>query len=170
MTLRPLPIALALCLASLPAHRAAADDNADNSMLGLGPRTVPAPPPPAGPMPEMRSTGLLVGGLSVGGLGVAGAIVGLFLMASNQGCPYVASPTGCVYTPGSMTCNVEPRPCMTKRDIGETVLTISAPVVAVGLIMAIVGAQPAPRAPEQTGRLVPEVMVGPTGGALRWRF
>ena len=150
MTLRPLPFVLALSLAALHARPASADDH---TMLGVGPRAIPAPPASTAPLPEMRSVGLVVSGLSVGGLGVAGAIAGLFLMNT-------ASPS----------CGTVLAPCSTKRDLGETILMISAPVVGIGLIMAIVGAQPAPSPPDQAVSLAPEVMVGPTGGALRWRF
>jgi hypothetical protein len=178
MTIRPLPFALALSLAALSPRPSVADDE---SMLAVGPRAIPAPPAATGPLPEMRSVGLVVGGLTVGGLGVAGAIVGLFLMnATSQKCAYVSNPSGCVYKAGptlasdmAMQCQVVAvSPCSTERGLGTTVLMVSAPVVAAGLIMAIIGAQPAPRATEQTtGSLAPEVVVGPAnGGALRWRF
>src|SRR5580700_457226 len=113
MTLRPLPFALALSLAVLPTRSGAAD----NAMLGIGPRAIPAPPAATQPLPPMRSVGLVVGGLTVGGLGVAGAIVGLFLMnaSSSQDCPQLTSPAGCVYTVGVKTCSVvRPLPCSIK--------------------------------------------------------
>lgn len=91
---------------------------------------------------QARSPALVIAGAIFGGLGAAGAITGLVLTGNDQ-----------------------------THDVGFTTLLGSAGAAAIGLTMVLVGIQPAEEPAATSGRsLAPSVAVGPTGGALTWRF
>lgn len=162
MRSRLLPSALALASAALlPSSIAVADESAP-SKGGASPASGVAASSPlraavkaASEPREPVSGALVVAGGITAGIGAAGALAGLLLMHVEG-----ASCAG--------------RPCGADRQsAGRVALFIGAPVLAAGLVMVVVGIQPAtdPDTERAAGvRLVPTVALGPTGGSLRWSF
>jgi hypothetical protein len=158
--MRTLPRQLLLAAAVAAALASARPASADDAPSRLPPIVPKSPivayaeyeahPPPA------ASPALVIAGGVLGGAGVVGALVGLILMG----------PTGETATTGGGSVT-----STSLRDAGRITVTIGAPLAAVGLVMTIIGLQPA-AAGDATGgaKLRPEVAVGPTGAALRWRF
>ena len=162
MRVRLLLPALALASAALlPPGVAVADESAP-SKGGASPAPGVAASSPlraaveAASEPRKPVSGALVvaGGITAS-IGAAGALAGLLLMHVEG-----ASCAG--------------RPCGAgQQDAGRAALFIGAPVLAAGLVMVVVGIQPAtdPDAARVAGaRLVPTLALGPTGGSLRWSF
>lgn len=121
------------------------------------PQRAAAPVPPyaiAEEAPQLMSPGLTIAGIVVGGAGLVGSLTGLVLMNSKQ----------------TITCSDPTAPCPTStREIGTTMLIVSAPVLAVGIAMAIIGARPA-QVKAAMAHGVPAIAIGPTGGMVSWVF
>jgi hypothetical protein len=155
--LLPLPLLAATLALTLAPARAGADDGANLRRNYDAP--IAGTPLPGWTAPELKtpvrpakSPALVIAGIIAGGLGAVGAVTGVVLMnTGSQGC--------------------DAGLCTTKtRDLGLTVAFGGAGVAAAGLVMMLVGLQPADAAPAAAARFVPQVAVGPTGGALTWRF
>jgi len=157
---RLLPLAIVLSSAALLSPRPAAADEPAPAKVGAGagaPAAAPALSPlraaiEAADAPRRPvSAPLVIAGGITAGLGAAGALAGLLLMS--------VGPSECAGAPCS------------NQNAGRVTLFVGAPVLAAGLVMVIVGIQPAPDA-EVTARarFVPAVAIGPTGGTLRWTF
>lgn len=166
--MRRLPLAplLLLLAAIVPARAASADDGAIIRRKPVAPIAgTPIWPEiePSTPPRKARIPALVIAGGIVGGLGAAGALTGLALMSTSaSSCKPVYSDSGQLI---DTLC-----PTGQRGDIGLTTLLVGSSVAALGLTLLLVGIQPADEPEAPAARALPTISIGPTGGALTWRF
>jgi hypothetical protein len=110
---------------------------------------------------ERRSPAMMITGFSMVGVGVGAVITGALVYTFSQSVQYdyLCAQEPC-YSPSQST---------SSSAVGGVAAMVGGGLfVAVGLPLGIVGAAKKPR--EDQASPVPQVSVGPTGGAARWTF